>query len=561
VPIMTREQGIGRGLQPITFALNFGGRFAGGDRYTSYFGLPHYITTYNRSLFIENSEFLHFDLLQDDRIRVEITSLRAIGRIIYGDSPLSLIGEYTTYSGRMKPLPDWANKGAIVGMQGGELRVLEILENLERFNTPIGAFWNQDWCGTRIQQVGNSIQKRLWWNWEVSRDVYPNFEQLVSTLKSKGIRMLIYINPFLADVTNKTTYERNLFKEALALGFFAHNPDGSPLLIESGPGIEAGLIDLTNPGLFEWLKQIIKDQMLATGSSGWMADFGEYLPYDALLYNGDSKSFKNLYPQEWARLNYEAVAEMELTEDTVFFMRAAFTRSPTYSPLFWAGDQLPTWDLFDGMKSTIVGMLTAGISGFSLYHSDIGGFTTQKLPPPLPSYVRERELFYRWSELSAFTTTFRSHEGSQPDSNIQFYTDEETYEYFSYCAKMYASLSEYRKDLMQQSANFGYPMARHLFLHYPNDLNVRNIVYNEYLLGEDLLIAPVLDEGVVSVRVYLPRGNWYHVWSEQMYTSIGEYFVVDAPLRQPGVFVREGALKTNQHLIPFLDFVKENRNL
>jgi len=94
------------------------------------------------------------------------------------------------------------------------------------------------------------------------------------------------------------------------------------------------------------------------------------------------------------------------------------------------------------MKSTIVGMLTAGISGFSLYHSDIGGFTTQKLPPPLPSYVRERELFYRWSELSAFTTTFRSHEGSQPDSNIQFYTDEGMnliYFFLNFCLTLFTT--------------------------------------------------------------------------------------------------------------------------
>jgi alpha-glucosidase (family GH31 glycosyl hydrolase) len=196
--------------------------------------------------------------------------LKIVGRILSGNSPLDLIEEYTTYSGRMKALPDWINKGAVVGMQGGEKKVMDILAELERWSTPVGAFWNQDWCGNRIQYVGDDIQKRLWWNWEPDREVYPNWEQLVQNLRNKDIRMMIYINTFLADVTNKTSYTRNMFEEALTLGYFAKNADGTPLLIESGPGIEAGLIDLTNPGLFSWLKEIIKQNMIATGASGWM---------------------------------------------------------------------------------------------------------------------------------------------------------------------------------------------------------------------------------------------------------------------------------------------------
>ena len=125
--------------------------------------------------------------------------------------------------------------------------------------------------------------------------------------------------------------------------------------------------------------------MLATGVCGWMCDFGETLPLQARLASGaDPASYHSLYPEVWARLNRDAIREVGRlrgnrsgcgSEDVVFFMRSGNAMSPDSTPLFWAGDQTVTWDSDDGLGTVIIAMLTEGLSGYSLTHSDIGGYT------------------------------------------------------------------------------------------------------------------------------------------------------------------------------------------
>lgn len=86
------------------------------------------------------------------------------------------------------------------------------------------------------------------------------------------------------------------------------------------------------------------------GSSGWMCDFGEYLRFDSVLFSGeDAASYHNRFPDDWARLNDEAVRELGVENETVYFMRSAWITSPRYNNLYWLGDQLPTWDIHDGL--------------------------------------------------------------------------------------------------------------------------------------------------------------------------------------------------------------------
>ena len=126
--------------------------------------------------------------------------------------------------------------------------------------------------------------------------------------------------------------------------------------------------------------------MLATGVCGWMCDFGESIPLDASLHNGiDPQQYHSLYPSVWGQLNADAVNEIRLRshqksstcnpDDIVYFMRSGNVGSPRSTGLFWLGDQTVTWDSHDGLETAIIGMLTEGLSGYSLTHSDIGGYT------------------------------------------------------------------------------------------------------------------------------------------------------------------------------------------
>ncbi|MGI8859195.1 MAG: hypothetical protein ACR2HO_03440 [Rubrobacteraceae bacterium] len=168
VPIFVQEGGIGRGEQPATLGANFEAG-AGGHWYSSYACVPHYITSDSRSLFLENHEYSSFNLTDDDEVSIEVFSRRMEGQILSADTPAGLIEQYTEYSGRMRLLPDWIMGGAVVGLQGGTERVREIHDRLEALDTPVAAFWLQDWVGKRQTSFGS----QLWWNWVLDQNRYP----------------------------------------------------------------------------------------------------------------------------------------------------------------------------------------------------------------------------------------------------------------------------------------------------------------------------------------------------------------------------------------------------
>jgi alpha-glucosidase len=437
----------------------------------------------------------------------------------------------------MDPLPDWLNEGAVVGMQGGTAEVYAKLEALEALGTPIGAFWLQDWVSNRETTFG----KQLWWNWQLNEARYPGWAQMVQDLNDRGIRVMTYMNPSLVDVEGVEGFTRNFFREAEALGYLVKNEQGDPYPIANSD-FDAGFLDVTNPEAREWWKQMIREQMLGLGVSGWMADYGEALPFDSVLHSGEDPAvYHNRYPEEWARLNREVLKEDGIEGEVAFFSRAGNTRNPGQSTLFWVGDQLVTFDGDDGLKSAIKGMISGGLSGWSLNHSDIGGFTTISM---VINVHRSKELLMRWMETSAFTSVYRTHEGVQPENNVQFYTDPETYAHFARFAKVFRALDYHRTELMQEAAVHGYPVMRHPLLHHPEDPNVYGLKY-QWMLGPDIMVVPVVDEGDNDVNAYLPVGDWVHVWTGDLYSSrpSGRWHEnVPAPMGQPGVFYRQGSL-------------------
>lgn len=538
VPIWVSEQGVGRGEQPLTFLADLTNGGAGGNAFTSYAPMPFYMTSKMRALYLENSAYSAFDLRRATSVQVEAWSPTLYFNLYSADNPAGLIRELTA-ARRMKPLPDWILSGAIVGMQGGTDKVREVYAKLQQQNTPMAAFWLQDWVGQRKTSFG----KQLWWNWEVDYDRYPGWEQLVSDLNKDGVNVMVYASPYLADIGNlKPNMRRNLFQEAKEKGYLVKNPAGEPYLILN-TDFYFGMVDLTNPEAFAWYKNVLKEQVVASGAKGWMADFAEGLPYDAQLTadlilepQKNPVIVHNQYPVLWAKLNREIVDETG--KDLVFFNRAAYTGSPQFATLFWEGDQLVDWSAEDGIKSAVTGLNTGGLSGMAYNHSDIGGYTT--ITNPILNKHRSRELLYRWMEMNAFTLLFRTHEGNQPDQNVQFYTDDETLDTFAYWAKVYAALYEYRKTLVAEAAATGLPVVRHPFIHYPDDPETWKITFQEFMLGADFLIAPVTDPGVDKVTAYLPAGEWVHLWSGKTYSG-GQSVTVPAPLGQPGVFYVQGS--------------------
>jgi sulfoquinovosidase len=459
------------------------------------------------------------------------------GQILGGDTPAELIAQYAEYSGRMRPLPEWILGGAVVGLQGGTDKVLQISDKLGALDAPVAAFWLQDWVGQRKTSFGT----QLWWNWELDRDHYPDWDSLRERLEKRNIRLMTYINPFLCDdVAQKGTHRRNLFEEAAGNGYLVKNREREPYTIRIS-SFSAALVDLTNPQARTWIKDLIKEELIGNGASGWMADFGEGLPYDAVLYSGaDPKSYHDRYAEQWAEVNREAISEAGREDEIVFFNRSGYTKSPRYSTLFWVGDQLVDWDEHDGIKSAVTGLLSSGLSGYSLEHTDIGGYTA--IDNALLKYHRSKELLMRWIELGAFTTVFRTHEGNIPEVNHQFYSDEKTLSHFIRFARVYTAWKPYRMELVKEASETGLPVLRHPFIHFPYDSEVLGLNY-QFMVGSEFMVVPVLNHGEDTVEVYLPAGNWVHLWSDEKYGSPerGVHETVSAPIGEPAVFYKEGS--------------------
>lgn len=547
VPIFVQEQGIGRGDQPITFAANLVSYRAGGDESTTYAPSPFYITSKMRSLYLEGYNYSVFDLTNDDSVQIQMYGDMIEGRILNGNSPAELIERFTETIGRPQELPDWIISGAVVGLQGGTDVVRDIWEQLRAKDTPISAFWLQDWVGQRKTVIGS----QLWWNWEVDSTRYSGWRQMIKDLSAQHIKVMTYCNPCLAPMDEKKNVRRNHFEEAMKLDILVKDKKGEPYMVPN-TAFDVGMLDLTHPKTAGWFKQILQE-MVDDGVRGWMADFGEGLPVDACLYSGeDPITAHNRYPEIWARVNREFVKEWKSSrvgkekedpqESLVFFMRAGFRDSPKWASLFWEGDQMVSWQANDGIKSAVVGLLSSGISGYAFNHSDIGGYCAVNLP--FFKYQRSEELLLRWMELNAFTTVFRTHEGNKPSCNSQFYSNQRTLSHFSRFAKIYKAWKFYRLQLVKEASEKGLPVCRHLFLHYPKDEHVHTLTYEQFLVGTEILVAPVLDKGKEAVKVYFPKGEsclWKHVWTGKLHSEQGSETWVEARIGYPAIFVKDGS--------------------
>lgn len=523
VPLWVSEQGVGRNKRELlTF---FADKFerAGGDWYTTYYPQPTFVSTRKLFCHVNDSHYMKFDFSHDDYHELECWAIP--NSIIFGTgrSLLEIIENQSAYLGRQPELPGWSMDGVLLGLQGGTDVVMPKVEEALKRGLKIAAVWIQDWEGKRITSFG----KQLMWNWEYDSNMYPDLPALIEKLRNRGIRVMGYVNPFLA-------LEGNLYREASEKGYLVMKSDGSEyhVVITTFP---AAIVDITNPEAYVWLKEIIKNNMIGIGLSGWMADFGEYLPTDAVLHSGDdARSFHNRFPQNWAKLNREAVEEAGKLGEVFFFTRAGYTGTTAYSTLMWAGDQMVDWSVDDGLPSVIPAALSLGYSGFGLSHSDTGGYTTIK--NIMGNVTRSKELFIRWSSLSAFTPVMRTHEGNRPDDNWQFNSDDETLLHFARMSSVHWKLKPYLMELIRENCERGIPVMRHPLLHYEDDHNLYTMKY-QYMLGPDLMVVPVVEEGKKTQEVYLPEGEWIDIWSGREYGP-GRY-VVDAPLETIPVFYRK----------------------
>lgn len=523
-PLWTSEPGVGRDKTTyITWQADVTGK-AGGDYWHTNYPQPTFLSSRRYMAHVETTAYADFDFRAPAFHELQVWAVPEALELLAADDLLGLVEKVSARFGRQPPLPEWAMGGAILGLKRGAADAFARLDRAIAAGVRVSGLWCEDWAGIRVTSFGN----RLFWDWAWSRERYPDLDRQIVALRERGIRFLAYVNPYLC-------VDGTLYPEAAAGGHLARNAEGGIYHVDFGE-FDCGVLDLTSPAARAWLKRrILRQNLLDLGISGWMADFGEYLPTDTRLHDGsDPRLTHNAWPTLWARVNAEAVAEAGLTGDALFFMRAGYTGVQRWCPLLWAGDQSVDFSRHDGLVTAICGALSAGLLGNAYHHSDIGGYTS------LFGNRRTPELLMRWAEMAAFTPVMRTHESNRPEENAQFDDDPAALAHFARMTRIHCHLVPYLKELVAEAGSRGLPVQRPLFLHFEADPRTHTI-QDQYLYGPDLLVAPVHRAGAETWEAYLPAGaDWVHLWSGDAHAG-GQAVTLPAPLGAPPVLWRQGS--------------------
>ncbi len=347
----------------------------------------------------------------------------------------------------------------------------------------------------------------------------------------RGFKAIAYFCPFVADSFHP------VFDEAAAKGFLVKKADGAPYVVIDPP-YNAAMVDFTNPAAVAWYQGHLQ-RALDDGWDGWMYDFAEYVPQDAVMFNGMSGlEAHNLYPVLYQRAASELL-ERQRPKDYLIFVRSGFAGTGGLVPMVWAGDQNTDFEIADGLPAALMGALNAGISGIPLWGSDISGYHFIYNAPP------DKDVYLRWTALGAFSADMHDeNEGSghgTADDRWQIWKDDETLAVYKRFASYKTRMLPYVKVAVRQARERGTPVMRHLYLTNPTDPRVFAIT-DEYMYGDALLVAPVVTRGATSRSVYIPGdAAWYDFFSHERLSHGGDV-VRPAPLGQVPVLARAGAL-------------------
>ncbi len=534
LPIVDREQGVGRGEEPITELADLTNHGAGGTDQMTYAAWPSFVTDDLRGLRLDagvasSTAFAVADIRAADAVSLELWAPSLSAQASAAGTPARLVAAQQA-GDRRRPLAGWVSRGAIVGLQGGTQEVRRELGRLLDAGADVSGVWIQDWTGKRTTSFGD----RLWWTWQLDRERYPGWARLVRRLADRGISTTTYVNPFLVDAAPKGDPGiRNLWAEARDRGFLVTDDSGAPYALDQGE-FEASLVDLTDPAARSWFADVIARYVLADGVRGFMADFAEGLPFDARLHAGSPATLHNRWPALWAETVQLACRRADQPRCVTWF-RSGAPGQAAHAPLFWNGDQLVTFGREDGLASALLGTLSAGVSGWPLVHSDIGGYTS--VNAVVKNYVRTPELLARWAEYQAFGVAMRTHEGNRPADNPQVFSTRATARAFAHATRIFAALAPYRDRVVRTATDTGVPAVRPVWLVAPGSTAAASDT--EFFLGRHVLVAPVLEPGATTVPVAFPPGRWVHLFTGRGYAG-DRTVTVPAPIGRPAAFVREG---------------------
>lgn len=344
-------------------------------------------------------------------------------------------------------------------------------------------------------------------DYKFSENRFQNPQQMLKDLRSQGFHVCLWQLPYF---TPKNRY----FSELIEKDMYVKNGNGEL-------PYEDVVLDFSNPETVKWYQDKLAG-LLNIGVSAIKVDFGEAAPLNGIYASGKSGWYEhNLYPVRYDM----AVSEItkKLHNENIMWARAAWAGSQRY-PLHWGGDAATT---NTGLLGTLRAGLSFGLSGFSFWSHDMGGFV--KSTP--------EDLYCRWIPFGFLTSHTRAH--GAPPTEPWLYDSKRVQDVFRKSAEMKFRLMPYVYAQAKECTEKGLPMLRALFVEFPDDPGAWK-VDDEYLFGSQILVAPLLESGMTGRTVYLPEGKWIDYQTEKVYE--GGWHRIEAGSLPIIMLVRDGSV-------------------
>lgn len=497
------------------------------DSVTYYKTIPFYVALKEEAtygIFFDNSFRSYFDMGKEMGDRIFFGAIG--GQIQYyfipGENIKEVVKNYTALTGRMEMPPLWS-----LGYQQcrfsyfSQEEVRELVKTFEEKDIPLDVVYlDIDYMdGFRVMTFKT-----------------PNFDDaagLISDLKEKGIRTITIIDPGV-----KVDEEYLVFKRGKEGNHFTKKLDGEMFIGAVWPG-DSAFPDFSNNDCREWWKSELKKFISEHGMDGIWNDMNEPCVFnndhktmlESCLHNSDNgviehKEFHNRYGFEMSRCSKEAQEELHPNERGFSMTRATYAGGQRYSSV-WTGDNMSLWSQ---MRMSISMNANLGISGFSFVGNDVSGFGLDS----------SEELFIRWMEMGPFIPIFRNHSNMYTRRQEPWAFGPRAEKIAKKSIELRYELLPYIYDLYYISHKEGLPIFRPMIMEYEKDMNLLNI-REQFMLGENMLVAPVLYEGERSKAVYLPKGSWFNYFTMEKLQG-GKWYKLPCELDEILVFVKEGSI-------------------
>ncbi|MCP9750313.1 TIM-barrel domain-containing protein [Ferruginibacter sp. HRS2-29] len=466
------------------------------------YSVPFFTTSDGYGLFFDNPSKGYADIGKSDSTILEVgfSSGELNVYVIFGKDYKEILAGYNQLTGTQPLPPRWA-LGNLMSRFGytSEAQAKDILGKMQSENIPVDAIiFDLFWFGDSIKGTMGNL------DW-VNKKKWPDPKKMIADFKKQQVQTILITEPFVVKSSANYTASKN---------FLAVDSTNKPYTIADFYFGAGGLIDIFRKDAQDWFWSKHRPQM-KNGVEAWWGDLGEPEKHPANLYHNlkdlgfNKRLFKadevhNLYGHTWTKMLYEKYAKEYPSKRLFSLNRSGFAGTQRYGIFPWSGDVSRSWS---GLRAQLPIMLGMSMSGIPYAHADAGGFAGGE---------GDNELYVRWLQFAAFTPIFRPH------GTALYSVDTATFSFPSEAAliaepfatyarnaiKMRYLLLPYNYTLAYKQATYGAPLVAPLYYHFPHDTAVINIS-DEYMWGDNILVAPVTQKNKKIKEVYLPEGNWY----------------------------------------------------